>query len=399
MIPQQTQIFPGFSSKEYERRHQAVWAEMEKRKLDGLVIYGDSGSHSGNQANIFYLTGYRDPLFSYVLVPLRQEPILIMSNELYLPHAKTMAVVENVDWITWNPPERIAAELNRLKLDRARLGLVGLRGIQKSTLPHEHVEGIRSALPNAALEDATEILQQIRRVKSDEEIERLRKGAEFTDATVAALEKEAQEGMTELQLAGIIAKASYDLNGDQRLIFVGATSMDDPQIIFPRQEPSHRKLQKGDVVLTELSSSYGGYAGQIHRPLVVGSKPTPAYQEIFEVAKETYQRVVGALGPGKTDEDVRRAAAPIKEKGFWTFDALVHGWGLSIEPPRLDLPEVALIKRPQEPIVFEPGMCMVVQPHVLTADKRRGVQLGSLVVITESGAEALQKYPMKFVEI
>jgi Xaa-Pro aminopeptidase len=399
MIQQQMQIFPAFSSVEYQRRYQAVWAKMEKRQLDGLVVYGDSGSHSGNQANIFYLTGYRDPLFSYVLVPLGEEPILIMSNELYLPHAKTMAVVKNVDWVTWNPPERIAVELKRLKLDRARLGLVGLRGIQKSTLPHEHVEGLRSALPNATLEDATEILQQIRRIKSNEEIERLRKGAELTDATVAALEQEAKEGMTELQLAGIIAKTCYGLNGDQRVSFIGATSMDDPQIIFPRQEPSHRKLQKGDVVLTELSSSYAGYAGQIHRPLVVGSKPTQAYQEIFEVAKETYQRVLSAMGPGKTDEDVRRAAAPIKEKGFWTFDALVHGWGLSIEPPRLDLLEIALIKRPQEPIVFKPGMCMVVQPHVLTADKRRGLQIGSLVLITETGAEALQEYPMKFVEI
>jgi Xaa-Pro dipeptidase len=399
MIQQQTQIFPSFSAKEYKRRHQAVWAEMEKRKLDCLVIYGDSGSHSGNQANIFYLTGYRDPLFSYVLVPLGQEPILIMSNELYLPHAKTMAVVGNVDWVTWNPPERIAAELKRLKLDRARLGLVGLRGIQKSTLPHEHIEGLRSALPNATWEDATEILQQIRRIKSKEEIERLRKGAELTDATVVALQQEAKEGMTELQLAGIIAKTCYGLNGDQRVCFIGATSMNDPQIIFPRQEPSHRKLQKGDVVLTELSSSYSGYAGQIHRPLVVSSQPTQAYQEIFGVAKETYERVLSAIGPGKTDADVRRAAAPIKEKGLWTFDALVHGWGLSIEPPRLDLLEIALIKRPQEPIVFEPGMCMVVQPHVLTADKRRGLQLGSLVVITETGAEALQKYPMRFVEI
>ncbi|MCC7484793.1 MAG: aminopeptidase P family protein [Burkholderiales bacterium] len=399
MIEQQTCIFPRFSAGEYRRRYASVWAEMEKRHVDGLVIYGDSGSHNGNQANIFYLTGYRDPLFSYALVPLGEEPILIMSNQLYLPHAKTMAVVGNVDWATWNPPERVAAELKRLKLDRARLGLVGLRGIQKSTLPHEHVEGLRSALPGASWEDATEILQQIRKVKSGEEIERLRKGAEMTDATVAALRQEAREGMTELQLAGIIAKACSSLDGEQRVTFIGATPMDDPQIIFPRQEPSHRKLQKGDVVLTELSASYAGYAGQIHRALVVGSKPTPAYREIFEVAREAYERVLSAIGPGKTDEDVRRGAIPIKEKGFWTFDALVHGWGLTIEPPRLDLLEIALIKRPQEPIVFKPGMCMVVQPHVLTADKRRGLQIGSLVLVTETGAEALQKYPMEFVEI
>lgn len=47
MIQQQARIFLSFSSEEYQRRHQAVWAEMEKRHLDGLVVYGDSGSHSG----------------------------------------------------------------------------------------------------------------------------------------------------------------------------------------------------------------------------------------------------------------------------------------------------------------------------------------------------------------
>lgn len=172
-----------------------------------------------------------------------------------------------------------------------------------------------------------------------------------------------------------------------------------PQIIFPRQEPSHRRLQRGDVVLTELSSGYSGYSGQVHRPLTVGTPPTPEYRELFEVTREAYERVLAAMGPGKTDQDVRCAASSIGQRGYWTFDALMHGWGTTIEPPRLDVPEIALIKRPQEPIEFQTGMCMVLQPHVLTPDKRRGLQLGSLVVITETGAEALQKYPMKFVQI
>ena len=53
----------------------------------------------------------------------------------------------------------------------------------------------------------------------------------------------------------------------------------------------------------------------------------------------------------------------------------------------------------QQTRIFPSFMCMVVQPHVLTADKQRGLQIGSLVVITETGAEALQNYPMEFVEI
>ncbi|MCC7105096.1 MAG: aminopeptidase P family protein [Chloroflexi bacterium] len=398
-MTEQAELYPRFSPAEYRRRYQAVWAEMAARDLDGLVIYGDSGSHAGNQANTFYLTGYRDPLFSYVILPRGQEPVLIMSNQLYLPHARTMADVQNVDWITWDPPARIALELKRQGLAGSRLGLVGLRGIQKTTLPLEHFQGLQAALPGVAWDDATELLQQVRKIKSGEEIEWLRRGAEFTDATVAALEREAREGMSELQLSGIITKAAADLDGDQRLIFVGSTPMDDPRIIFPRQEPSHRRLQKGDVVLTELSSGYSGYAGQIHRPFSVGMPPTKEYQALFDLTAEVYRRVLEAMAPGSTDEDVRRAAGIIKERGCWTFDALLHGWGITIEPPRLDVLEVALIQRPQEPTVFQPGMCMVLQPHVLTPDQRRGLQLGSLVVITEHGAEALQKFPLTFVQI
>jgi Xaa-Pro dipeptidase len=399
MLQHPNPLYPSFGREEYQRRYQAVWSEMERRRLDGLLIYGDSGSHSGNQANIFYLTGYRDPLFAYALVPLGQPPVLIISNQLYLPHARSMAAVENTDWATWNPPARIAEEVKKLKLHKGRLGIVGLRGIQKTTLPHEHTEGLKSSLPDASWEDATELLQKVRQIKSSDEIDRLRQGAEITDATVEALARQAREGMTEIQLGGIISKAATERNGEQRLLFIGATPMDDPEIIFPRQEPSHRTLERGDVVLTELSSGYGGYAGQIHRPLVVGVGPTKEYQELFEVAEEVFERVLAAVRPGMTDEAVRLAAAPIKAKGFWTFDALVHGWGLTIEPPRLDLPEVAIIKRPQEPIEFKPGMCMVVQPHILSRDEKRGLQLGSLIVVTETGAEALQKYPMSFVQI
>jgi Xaa-Pro aminopeptidase len=399
MAQQQHTLYPCFSRAEYQQRYQAVWGEMQQRGLDGLVVYGDSGSHGGNQANIFYLTGYRDPIFSYVILPHAHEPILIISNALYLPHAKLMANVQSIDWTTWEPAARIADELKKFGLDRSRLGLVGLRSIQKSTLPYEHMEALKSALPDAHWEDHTSVLQQVRKIKSSEEIEWLKRGAEITDATVDALEREARLGMTEIQLAGIISRTSADRNGDQQLIFVGSTSMEDPQIIFPRQEPSRRKLQVGDIVLTELSSGYSGYAGQIHRPIAVGAKPTQEYQDLFNLTKEVYDRVLDALGPGKTDHDVRRAARSIGKKGCWTFDALVHGWGITLEPPRLDVPDVALIQRPQEPTEFVPGMCMVLQPHILTPDKKRGLQLGSLVVITGTGAEALQKYPMKFIQI
>jgi Xaa-Pro aminopeptidase len=186
--------------------------------------------------------------------------------------------------------------------------------------------------------------------------------------------------------------------GGPKLIFIGSTPMARPHLIFPNQFPSHRKVRKGDIILTELSADYEMHAGQAHRPIAVGTKPTSIYQKLFEVGVEAHDRIVRALRPGATEEDVRRAGSVIVESGFTTFDSTFHGWGLLIEDPRIDV-SATLIRRPQGTIVFQEGMLMVIQPNVVTADGTRGLQVGNLVEITRTGARPLQKYPMKFIRI
>ena len=393
-------LYPSVSSAEFERRHQAVWQQMEARGLDALVVYGESSGVFANFANCTYLTGYKDRLFSYAVVPRGAEPLLFISNPLYLPTAYAMAKVQSVDHATWDPGGRLADALRGIGAAAGRIGLVGTAGIQKSTLPHGHHEALTAGLPGATWEDATDVLQGIRRIKSPEEVDCLRRGAAMTDATVAALVNEARVGMTDSELAGILAKSGYAQGGEPRTLFVGSTSMAAPDIVFPRQTPSQRAIRSGDIVLTELSTEYAGYSGQVHRPLVVDAEPSPEYQRVFDVAKETFQQVLAALRPGATDDDVRRAAAPVvKDAGMWTMDGLLHGWGLSLEPPRLDVPEIATIQRHQQPTEFVPGMAIILQPHVLSPDQQRGLQLGSLVVITDDGAEAMQQYPMEWAHI
>ncbi len=113
---------------------------------------------------------------------------------------------------------------------------------------------------------------------------------------------------------------------------------------------------------------------------------------------ECYHRVFEVLKPGNTGEDVKRAAGFIEAKGYRTQDALLHGWGITIEPPRVDLP-CALIKRELAPVTFREGMLLVLQPHVVTADARRGVQVGNLVTVEARGARSLQRYPMEFIQV
>lgn len=391
-------IFPRFSQAEYARRYARVRELMAARSLDALVVYGDSSFQGSNHANVVWLANWTDPYMAYVLFPARGEPALYISNVLYRHTAVRAASVHTVEWGGPNPGRTIGERLRELGLAEGRIGTAGVRNVGRSSMPSEHFLALREVLPEATLEDGLELMQQARAVKSTEELEWFERGARLTDRAIEALAAGIRIGMPEHQLSTLVHQGVLGDGGRVMFHFIGATPMDEPEIIFPWQYPSCRPIATGDVILTEISASYWGYAGQIQRPFAVGRAPTGEYQTLFDVAAECYQRMLAAVRPGATDQDVRRAAAFIEAKGYRNLDAMAHGWGVTIEPPRIDPPS-ALIKREQTPATFEPGMLLVIQPHVVSADGRRGVQVGNLVAIERGGARSLQRYPLEFVRV
>lgn len=390
-------IFPRFSAAEYRRRYARVRAEMEKRGLDAVVAAGDSVFRNSNHANVYWLTSWIDPYAAYVVVPLKGEPLLVISNPLYLPHAKRAAVISDVRG-SYAPGKTMGEYLNDLGLGRGRVGLAGVRHVARASMAYEHQRDLATTMPATSFVEANDVLQAARMLKSAEEIAWFERGAAFTDRAIDAIVANLRPGLPEYQLSAFI-QASHLMDGGALMFhFLGATPMDAPELIFPWQYPSTRLVQQGDVLLSEISVGYWGYAGQIQRAFAVGAKPTAEYQKLYELAAGAYHRVVEALKPGNTDADIRAAAQPIQDAGYQTFDILFHGWGITIEPPRVDLP-VAMIKRELSAFVVEPGMLFVVQPHVVTPDGRRGLQVGNLVVIEQGGARALQKSDMSFFQV
>ena len=390
--------FPRYPKTEYARRYREIRKRMRARGIDVLIFYGDSGMQGGNQANLKYVTNYKDPVSSFLVFPLKGAPALFISNRLYLPYAKRMSVIAKTEAVDYEPGRKVEARIRALGLAEGTIGLVGFRGILPVSLPFSVVDHWRKALKGASFTDASDILAEVRLIKSREELRWFRRGAALTDMAFEALEGKARAGMSEFELAAIISGAYVPKGGSPQLIFVGSTSMARPQLIFPNQFPSHRKIRKGDIVLTELSADYEMHPGQAHRPISVGAEPTPIYRKLYEVGVEAYERILKALKPGNTHEDIRRAGAVIEEAGFTTFDTTFHGWGLLIENPRVDV-TASILERPQGEITFREGMLMVIQPNVCTADGKRGLQVGNLVEITRNGARTLQKFPMKFMRI
>lgn len=389
-------LFPRFSAAEYARRYRAVRAEMAKCGLDALVAAGDSAFGGSNHANVYWLTNWLDPYAAYAVLPAKGEPFLVISNLLYRHTAERASVVSRIPWTGFNPGRTIAEGLLDLGLAKGRIGLAGVRHVGRASMAHEHQRELQAMMPEATFVDALDVMQRARMIKSAEEIAWFERGAAFTDSAVSAIAETLRPGMPEYELSAHIQAAFLKDGGRLMFHFLGATPMDDPQIIFPWQYPSTRPIRRGDVLMTEISVGYWGYAGQIQRPFAVGT-PTAEYGRLFDLAAATYQRIFDVLKPGASDADIRAAAKPIEDAGCHTHDVLIHGWGITIEPPRTDLPS-ASIKRELAPFVVEPGMLFVIQPHVIDAEGRRGVQTGNLVVVEATGARSLQKAEMRFFE-
>jgi Xaa-Pro aminopeptidase len=265
-------------------------------------------------------------------------------------------------------------------------------------MPWVHYLRLHELLPDVELVDATAEYAALRRLKSQEEIERLRGAAELSDLAIRTLQEVAKPGVVETELVALVEESYRRRGGTTRITFLRSMPMDAPTGCLPAQNPSDRRLERGDVIITEFSASLGGYSGQVHRPVFVGAEPTEAWLRLFDVAKEAYDRIARGMTPGSTEGDVIRNSAVIGDAGYAIYDDLIHGYGTDYGPPLVDRSCVGYWREGSEPPpgrTIERDMTIVIQPNPITPDERMGLQLGALTVVTEGGAESLHALPFE----
>ncbi len=389
--------YPRFSDAEYARRYQAVREAMARADLDGLLIFGAVGIHGSWQASVHYLANYADTHYhSYLLVPREGPPTLFITIYPHVPHAQRISTVDDTRWGGWDEPATIAGRIRELGGERWHIGLVGPSSFWRVSMPYEHHQAITAALPQATFSPATRLMDQIRLIKSPEEIAVLERAAAYTDMAVEALVKAVRPGVYDYELVAELRYAYEKQGGLFSFELLGSTPMAHPEMPYPWKYPLYRAVQQGDILVTEISAAYNYYAGQIIRPIAVGA-PLPIYRDLFAVARETHDRVAAALRPGGTDRDVVAAMAPLREAGFGIHAPVIHGWAQGITEPFAGLPEQQ--GWPVTPVTFQAGMTVMIEPNPVSPDQRHGIFLGNLHVITETGARNLQRFPTEFVVV
>ena len=182
-------MWDRFSTEEMERRYGLARRLMEEHDLASLVVFGNSGVNRANMANPFWLSNHLDLHHCYLVVPfdVGEETALYTGLTNHVPNAREVSNVPIIEWGGYDPAAAVAGRLREIGVTSGRAGLVGVNATFSMGMPYLHHARLREELPGLELVDVTLTYARLRLVKSEEEVEWLRKAAELTDRAIVAL--------------------------------------------------------------------------------------------------------------------------------------------------------------------------------------------------------------------
>jgi Xaa-Pro dipeptidase len=372
--------FPRFSDAEMTRRRAAVEALLAQAECDHLVFCGLNRFGSAVQ----WLTQWPVTAEAVgVLSPGERDALFVQ----YVNHAPQARLLADKAEVSWGGESSITAAVEVLAKRGARQNRVATLG------PVSADQYAALSAKFGKLKSLNRDYIRLRQVKSAEELDWLRIGAHFSDLGMAALRDGMQIGMSERELGDLVERAYVSQGATNVIHYIGTTSMSAPDLAVPRQFPTTRRLQAGDVVVAEISAAFWEHPGQVLRSFALG-EPPKFYRDLHAAADAAFDAIAAMLKAGATPAQVIDASGVIEDAGFTIIDDLLHGYGGGYLPPILGSKSRPAGRIPPEP--FRNGQTLVIQPNVVTRDGKAGVQTGEMVVITKSGIERLHAIPRGF---
>jgi len=358
---------------------------MNEHGIDLLIVGGPTGPL---ETSVQYFSNWPSQVQSYVIFDRDEPPVLLVRLWNHVPDAERIAMIEDVRYGGDTPAEQ-ADRVATLASERnaRRLGLIGV-------VPHADVNSIQQANPEATLIDLNHAYQELRLVKSPAEMVFVDIASKMNDAAIDALATELRPGVNEYEVARIVEDVYNSHQAWNLIHFSLSTPMESPEVCVPHQYHPDRVLEAGDVFVTEISTTFWGYAGQILRTFTIASDPTPRYERLHEVAVAAYHGIVEILRPGATVGEVLDAAQVITEAGFDIWDDLVHGFGGAYLPPIVRTRANRGATHPDD-FEYPEGTLLVVQPNVI--DGQAGVQTGNSLQIMPDAAVSTQRQPTRMI--
>lgn len=373
-----------FPKGEFERRVKNLRRSMAEREMDVVIL--------AMPHDLFYLTGYQTPgyyWFQVLVVPLEKEPFMVtrLLEASNIP-ARTWIEISRPYSDFQDPTEVLADAIGEFGLDKLRIGYdrdaYFFRAFEQ--------DGVKANLPNATFVNCTGIVEQLRVVKADLEIEKMERAARATEAGMMAGIKASAPGVSEDEIAAEIYHAMLRAGSEWPAMapFV-ATGW---RGAVGHMTWEHRTLEERDYVFLEVAGCYSRYHTAMMRTVTIGETPQ-AIKDGEAVCIEAMQATMEAIKPGVPASDIDAIARAVIANGAPHVEQAArtaYSIGIGFPPDWGEGHILSMVKGQDRPL--EKNMTFHLIPWVQVPG-HGGVGLTETIVVTEDGCRSLFNFEQR----
>lgn len=361
--------------------------------LDACLVHASES----DMANVRYLSEYW-PTFeaSAVFVPAEGEAVLLVGpeSELYAAHRSVFKNIEMMieyresaepqyPGMTFKSYKDIVAKYAP-KGSIKKLGIVGW-----TVTPLPVYMSLKEQFPEVELVKADATFLPLRFIKSENELDCMRKAYAIAELAVEAILNEIKPGMTELQVIGIAQREIYkhggEYEGHSLYCFCGLSTNN------AISRPTHNKIVKNEVIQLNIGARVSGYSSSVGLPFSIGPLPERK-KKLVSFGLEAHLKTIGMMAAGKSASAVvKDYEAWVKSRGFEKY--MLYGPCHAIGMMEVEQPWMESTSN------YELQKNMTFQVDTFFYDQDFGLRWENGIIVKDGGVEQMSSKFMKIIEL
>lgn len=344
---------------------------MEKRGFESLLFRTNENRIS---KNIYYLTGFSGA--DGFLIVTADKAILLVDGRY--PEQARKEANEGVEVELTSRPSIANLAGTLIKMGVSNVGL------EESILSHSFYQKLTSELNTIKPMASDGITEELRLVKSNEEIEKIRMACQCSDSAFTATLEHIKAGAVERDIATELeyqmkrrgaSKASFEIIVASGYRGAMAHGIADS-----------KKLEAGDFVVIDFGATINQYNSDCTRTLLIG-EPTDKHKKVYDTVRNAQEYAMGLYKPGKKWKDPELVARDIIEKAGYGSNfnhSLGHGIGLDVH----EAPSISQFSN--DDLLLKENMVASNEPGIYL-EGWGGVRIEDTVTVKENGGEPLTR--------
>ena len=378
-----------FTDAEFAKRKASAVAALKAADLDALLMFAPESQ--------YWISGYDTFGFAMFqcMVLTQDGQLALLTRMPDLRQAQHTSVLGDQDIHIWPEHQGANPALDLSNLLKT-LGVAGGRlGYESKTAGLTDFNGRALRAELGEMEDASDLISTLRRVKSPAELDMHRRAAALSDdaldAALATTAAGAFEGDILAAMQGAVFKGGGDYAGNEFIIGSG------PGALLCRYFSGRRHLDAQDQLTLEWSGTYARYHAAMMQTLVVG-KASASQKKLHHAARTALEACEDAIKPGAPMSDVYRAHADVFDaEGYINarLQACGYGMGAVFTPIWVDFP----MFYEGNPSVMQAGQVFFLHMILMDSEVGEAMCLGHSVEVTKTGIKRLSRHAPDLFEL